>query len=346
MSTGVSQLYKSVIEDVITNVREAFLDEGVDEQILMELKQLWDNKLAQSKAVPPEGIHPEPERPLTQQFTIQTQHHQNTNVGMQVNAKNKSSKQLQQLPAGSVVQPVQYQYATGELPDASKTLTFTLPSGNQGKQLAIAIPAMHLQTPTGLVMSNPAAAAASALPPGMAAGLLQPSLQFNGGMITQQNSDGTTVQYQAVTAEQLAKQGFTLANMAQGTSHQQATTQMQQVQLANNGGIIQLDGTHDTSDEDDDDDDFKDDDNDQDDDNEQNEDENDAGGEEEDPLNSGDDVSDEEPTELFETENVIVCQYDKITRSRNKWKFHLKDGIMNLQGRDYVFQRASGDAEW
>ena len=26
------------------------------------------------------------------------------------------------------------------------------------------------------------------------------------------------------------------------------------------------------------------------------------------------------------------------TRARNKWKFHLKDGVMNLEGRDYTFQ--------
>lgn len=36
----------------------------------------------------------------------------------------------------------------------------------------------------------------------------------------------------------------------------------------------------------------------------------------------------------------------QIHRSKNKWKFHLKDGIMNLNGRDYVFSKAIGDAEW
>ena len=72
----------------------------------------------------------------------------------------------------------------------------------------------------------------------------------------------------------------------------------------------------------------------------------DDGAAEEEPLGSGDDISDEDPSDLFNTENVVVCQYDKITRARNKWKFHLKDGIMNLNGKDYVFQRANGDAEW
>ena len=36
------------------------------------------------------------------------------------------------------------------------------------------------------------------------------------------------------------------------------------------------------------------------------------------PLGSGDDISDEDASDLFETDNVIVCQYDKITRTRNR----------------------------
>lgn len=99
------------------------------------------------------------------------------------------------------------------------------------------------------------------------------------------------------------------------------------------------------------------------------EDEGDDIGAEEEPLNSDDDVSEEEQADLFDTDNVIVCQYDKvpwpqeshslqdywlkqtisflqITRSRNKWKFYLKDGIMNIGGKDYIFQKSNGDAEW
>lgn len=38
-----SSLYKTVVDDVITNVKEAFLDEGVDEQVLQELKQVIVN---------------------------------------------------------------------------------------------------------------------------------------------------------------------------------------------------------------------------------------------------------------------------------------------------------------
>ncbi|KAK5639090.1 hypothetical protein RI129_011582 [Pyrocoelia pectoralis] len=110
--------------------------------------------------------------------------------------------------------------------------------------------------------------------------------------------------------------------------------------------LKQIDGARDTSDDDDqgsDDDDASDEADDDKDDDEQ---EMEEGGPEEEPLNSEDDVTDEDPTDVFDTDNVVVCQYDKITRSRNKWKFHLKDGIMNLNGEDFIFQKATGDAEW
>ncbi|XP_026164819.1 TFIIA-alpha and beta-like factor [Mastacembelus armatus] len=68
--------------------------------------------------------------------------------------------------------------------------------------------------------------------------------------------------------------------------------------------------------------------------------------EEEDPLNSGDDVIEQDIPDLFDTDNVIVCQYDKIHRSKNRWKFHLKDGVMCYRGKDYVFSKAVGEAEW
>jgi hypothetical protein len=64
------------------------------------------------------------------------------------------------------------------------------------------------------------------------------------------------------------------------------------------------------------------------------------------PINSGDDVSDDDPQEVFETENVVICQYDKLSRVKTNWKFQLKDGIMNLNGKDYLFSRATGDAAW
>lgn len=57
------KLYTTVIEDVIAGVRESFLDEGVDEQVLQELKQIWQTKLMSSKAVEVNPDPPEPQPP-------------------------------------------------------------------------------------------------------------------------------------------------------------------------------------------------------------------------------------------------------------------------------------------
>ena len=49
---------------MIAGVRESFLDEGVDEQVLQELKQIWENKLMSSKAVELNPDPPEPQPPV------------------------------------------------------------------------------------------------------------------------------------------------------------------------------------------------------------------------------------------------------------------------------------------
>lgn len=57
-------------------------------------------------------------------------------------------------------------------------------------------------------------------------------------------------------------------------------------------------------------------------------DEDDLGGDDDDdddPLNSDDD-DDEEDSEV-QTDNLVLCQYDKVTRTKNKWKAQLKFGV-------------------
>jgi len=59
-----------------------------------------------------------------------------------------------------------------------------------------------------------------------------------------------------------------------------------------------------------------------------------------------DDDDDDNDDEENETEHLILCQYEKVTRIKNKWKCSLKDGIINVNGKDYLFQKATGDLEW
>ncbi|KAJ7714695.1 transcription factor IIA alpha/beta subunit [Mycena maculata] len=44
--------------------------------------------------------------------------------------------------------------------------------------------------------------------------------------------------------------------------------------------------------------------------------------------------------------DIVFCTYDKVARVKNKWKCVLKDGMMHSGGKDYLFQRCTGEFEW
>ncbi|KAK9238628.1 transcription factor IIA, alpha/beta subunit [Lipomyces kononenkoae] len=60
----------------------------------------------------------------------------------------------------------------------------------------------------------------------------------------------------------------------------------------------------------------------------------------EDEINSQDDEENED------SGMIMLCLYDKVTRTKNKWKCVLKDGIVNVNGKDYLFGKANGEYEW
>ncbi|KAG7316258.1 hypothetical protein KOW79_019799 [Hemibagrus wyckioides] len=365
-SNPVPKLYKTVMEDVINEVRELFLDEGVDEQVLMELKTLWESKLMQSKAV--DGFHSEEQQvhqaPQTQ--VPQVQQTQQTTQPQQV-----LLPPAQQAPQQQVIiqdpKILQHMSATG-MSAAATAATLALPTGvtgvgpyqqlitNQGQILQVvraANGAQYIIQPQQPIMVQQ-----QVLPQLQTGGVQAPVIQqvltpVQGGLSQQ---TGVIIQPQQIVLTQNKVQQNTQvmqAALAQGPAQtqpqthtqtpQQPQTAQQQAQQPQAPLVLQVDGAGDTSSEDDEE---EEDEYDEDDDEDKDKDGGEDGQVEEEPLNSGDDVSDEEDQELFDTENVVVCQYDKIHRSKNKWKFHLKDGIMNLNGRDYVFSKAIGDAEW
>ncbi|CAG5928296.1 unnamed protein product [Menidia menidia] len=377
-SNPVPKLYKSVIEDVISEVRELFLDEGVDEQVLLELKTLWESKLLQSKAV--EGFHTEEQAALqaAQQQQQQVQHVQQV---QQVTQPAQAQQvilppQQQQAPQQQVIvqdpKILQHMSATG-MTAAATAATLALPTGVTPYQQLLTSQGQILQvvrTPNGAqyIIQQPQQQIVlqQQMQPGsMQAPVIQQVLAPLQGGLPQQTgviiqpqqivlTPGNKVQGnaqvmqaatmapqpgQAPTATQVQQaQGAAAQAPAQPQAQQQAQPQAQQPPM-----MLQVDGAGDTSSEEDEDEEEE---YDEDEEEEKDKDGVEDGQVEEEPLNSGDDVSDAEDQELFDTENVVVCQYDKIHRSKNKWKFHLKDGIMNLNGRDYVFSKTIGDAEW
>lgn len=367
----VPKLYRSVIEDVINDVRDIFLDDGVDEQVLMELKTLWENKLMQSRAV--DGFHSEEQQLLLQvqqQHQPQQQqhhhhhHHQQTQPQQTVPQQAQTQQVLipasQQAAAPQVIVPdsklIQHMNASN-MSAAATAATLALPAGvtpvqqiltNSGQLLQVvraANGAQYIFQPQQSVVLQQQVIP-QMQPGGVQAPVIQQVLAPLPGGISPQT--GVIIQPQQIlftgNKTQVIPTTVAAPTPAQAqitaTGQQQPQTQPAQPQAPL---VLQVDGTGDTSSEEDEDEE-------EDYDDEEEEDKEKDGAEdgqvEEEPLNSEDDVSDEEGQELFDTENVVVCQYDKIHRSKNKWKFHLKDGIMNLNGRDYIFFKAIGDAEW
>ncbi|XP_030627880.1 transcription initiation factor IIA subunit 1 isoform X2 [Chanos chanos] len=363
-SNPVPKLYRSVIEDVISEVRELFLDEGVDEQVLMELRTLWESKLMQSKAV--EGFHTEEQQALQAQ---QQQVQQVQTTPQQAQPQQVLLPPAQQAPQQQVIvqdsKILQHMSATG-MSAAATAATLALPTGvapyqqlitSQGQILQVVRAAngtQYLIQPQQQVVLQQQVLS-QMQPGGVQAPVIQQVLApIQGGMPQQ---TGVIIQPQQIVltgnkVQQNAQVCPTHSSTQQQPPppQQQQQQQQPQQQAAQQQAaqqqppmMLQVDGAGDTSSEEDEE---EEDEYDEDEDEDKDKDGGEDGQVEEEPLNSGDDVSDEEDQELFDTENVVVCQYDKIHRSKNKWKFHLKDGIMNLNGRDYVFSKAIGDAEW
>lgn len=71
--------------------------------------------------------------------------------------------------------------------------------------------------------------------------------------------------------------------------------------------------------------------------------------EDEDAINSDLDDPDEiagDPEADADTNEAMLCTYDKVQRVKNKWKCTLKDGILKVDGKEYVFHKGQGEFEW
>lgn len=76
-----------------------------------------------------------------------------------------------------------------------------------------------------------------------------------------------------------------------------------------------------------------------------------AGEDDEPPLNEDDDDDEdlddlEQEEEEPNTQHLILAQFDKVTRTKSRWKCILKDGIMHLHSRDILFNKATGEFDF
>jgi transcription initiation factor TFIIA large subunit len=46
------------------------------------------------------------------------------------------------------------------------------------------------------------------------------------------------------------------------------------------------------------------------------------------------------------TSNLVLGQFEKVARTKNKWKCSFKDGIMLLDGTEYIFGKGTAEFLW
>ncbi|XP_076990292.1 TFIIA-alpha and beta-like factor isoform X2 [Tamandua tetradactyla] len=441
----VPKLYRSVIEDVIEGVRDLFAEEGIEEQVLKDLKQLWETKVLQSKATEDffsNTIH---------SFTLQLPHslHQTlqtstaslvipgrtipslttTELGTSNSSANltfpSSIGYHIHVPAGATLQTV-----SGHLYKINVPIMVTQTSGRasilqqpiqqivhqlgQPSIIQTSVPQLNpssvqstteksqrletvLQQPTilhsgtvdrkhlenatsdvlvspeneyrimskallnpqdssqyinlpGVVIAPPVSQTGSNLEPmlSVSASVAQnmhggPFSMVPQGALHQHMSDvqlhvikNTMYGYDSVKQQRNTEASSSLP-ISEKDSNSQLDLRIQSPDDINE--IIQIDGTGDTSSKEDIG-------------NTRDVDENEFLGiidvedlkvlEEE-----GDSLSNEDSTvNSSDNEDSQIDTVEEIHRSKNKWKFYLKDGVMCFGGRDYVFAKAIGDAEW
>lgn len=69
------------------------------------------------------------------------------------------------------------------------------------------------------------------------------------------------------------------------------------------------------------------------------------------PLNEDDDedlddLDEEEEQNDPNGQHLVLAQFDKVTRTKSRWKCTLKDGIVHMNGRDILFNKATGEFEF
>ncbi|XP_059430373.1 transcription initiation factor IIA large subunit-like [Corylus avellana] len=66
------------------------------------------------------------------------------------------------------------------------------------------------------------------------------------------------------------------------------------------------------------------------------------------PLNENDDddLDDVDEVEEQNTQHLVLAQFDKVTRTKSRWKCSLKDGIMHINNKDILFNKATGEFEF
>eukprot|EP00249_Psilotum_nudum_P020948 c27911_g1_i2 orf=359-1345(+) len=328
MAANVTGVYLHVVEDVINNVRADFESEGVDESVLSELQALWELKMMQSGA-----IQSTAETFLGKGGTVPITPVHDLNVPYEATEEYETPTAEMLFPPTPLIntaEPVMYQY----FPPGPSEPTISQETGMSG-DVKLGRPALHMQQPAPWMNQKPLGVdvniayeegrdeeTETSQPPitkdffTLSAGKRKredfaPEF-LSGSYIPQQDGAGDC----EPTLASPTRAAYNCQGVAEEDYNEPSE---EEPQFANDVEVKAFKGERVEADE------------------------------SEPPLNEDDDEDaddfyqgDEEP----KTDHLVVAQFEKVTRSKNKWKCILKDGVMHLDQRDHLFSKANGEFEF
>lgn len=371
---ATSTVYVNVVEDVVRKLRDQFRSEGVDDSVLTEVQELWELKLMQTGAVlerpanpPARGANvPTPVHDLNVPYEA-TEEYETPTAEMLFPPTPLETPM--QTPLPGIQEPVVYQY----IPQGPSDYT-TMPDPGVAGEMKLGRPAPYMQQPSAWMNQRPLGVDVNiAYEEGRDeddAGISQPPMtkdfftlsagkrkreDFNssyipGGYIPQQDGAGDfileIVQENEIhldtglSNERLKAQTRNKADLVIDSIIKSKCTSQK---------ISQVDGTDENADD-------------------ANEDYNasadqdpldindalkevkaEANDDDEPPLNEDDDDEIDELDQGGEepsTSHLVLAQFEKVTRTKSRWKCTLKDGIMHLNSKDILFAKANGEFEF
>ncbi|KAL2258591.1 hypothetical protein VTK26DRAFT_8061 [Humicola hyalothermophila] len=377
-NTAVGPIYEAIIQEVINAVRVDFEENGVDDGVLEDLKKRWQLKLSQQNVAQfPWDPKPEPQpapaasaappnaAPMNApppnaaaHYTQSTLSPQNPAQSLSLpgthlpNPNGPAIKQEPDLAPTETIpkqepgfQPMHHGYNAAHAARGTAAQRAAQALENQyGQRAAASINAIH----SGIASQmNPAVQAHQAprqgqpqqhmnlqqqYRQGVAASIQQrmqqvshsgqpnglPSAQVDGAAETAE-ATSSSEQLRAQLAERARQMegGGLMLPLSKIPSRPGLSSQEQRT-----AGPAQVDGPDDDVKEEDSD---------------------------EDAINSDLDDPDEDRDDEDEDDdsmNMMLCMYDKVQRVKNKWKCILKDGVLTVNGKEYVFHKATGEYEW
>ena len=327
----VSRLYKGIIEDVISGMRNTFLDEGVDEAVLQKLKQMWETKLMASKAVEPVAD------PAKTALQGRVQHGQ-------ANAAANRAKQS----AGPAPQPAVSAPASAfasDVPMVPVVIKLAAKAGvvnSVGKSITVQVPA-HAAGGALLkdMLSSPSVTAALSLPVPMATMVMQHHINAALGTEAAQAARVASVDNNSGVIQSDGANDSSSDDHDSDDDYHDDDNKHQEENAAKDDDLFNEDNDRNLDEE-----------------TINSDDEASDGDPSDDPFEADNIVvcqfikvgNSKITSKNEETGKTCKLQLKdgmmNINEDGKKWKFQLKDGIMNIDGRDYVFHQANGNATW